>query len=108
MNWLVKQRLLNNTASPNSSLAKLVNRYREAEKKLPFPRTVNSMDERNAVAIDYSLNIRGNINERGKRIPRGLLQVFSKHDQVRHSSRSGRLELADFLVNTLQLDRSQN
>ncbi|MBT4865635.1 MAG: DUF1553 domain-containing protein, partial [Planctomycetaceae bacterium] len=98
LNWLISQSLLNNTASPDSSLAKLVNRYREVEKKLPFPRTVNSMDERNAVAIDYSLNVRGNINERGKRIPRGLLQVFSKHDQVRHSSRSGRLELAEFLT----------
>jgi len=99
LNWLISQSLLNNTASPDSSLSKLVNRYREVENTLPFPRTVNSMDERNAVAINYSLNIRGNINERGKPIPRGLLQVFSKHDQVRHSQRSGRLELAEFLVN---------
>ena len=98
LNWLISQGLLNNTASPDSSLSELVNRYREVENSLPFPRTVNSMDERNAIAIDYSLNIRGNINERGKPIPRGLLQVFSKHDRVRHSSRSGRLELADFLV----------
>jgi hypothetical protein len=98
LNWLLTQGLLSNIATPDSSLWRSVDRYRKVESTLPFPRTVNSMDERNAVPVEYPLNIRGSIHERGKPVPRGLLQVFSKHDQVRDSKGSGRLELAEFLV----------
>ena len=98
LNWLLKQGLLDNTAAPDSSLAELVDRYREVEKSLPFPRTVNSMDERARRPLDYPLNIRGSIHDRGRPVPRGLLQVFARHDRIRNGKNSGRRELAEFLV----------
>ncbi|MBQ10896.1 MAG: hypothetical protein CMJ45_05040 [Planctomyces sp.] len=98
LNWLLAQGLLTNTASPKSALGQLVARYREVEDALPFARTANSMDERSIVAVDYRLNIRGSIHQRGLPVPRGFLRVFSGEDRVRGHKGSGRLELAEFLV----------
>jgi len=58
------------------------------------------MDERAVVPVDYPLNIRGSIHDRGPNVPRRFLQVFGgqKADEPRDGAGSGRLELASFLV----------
>ncbi len=100
INWLLENGLLENTASTDSDVAALLATYRETEQSIPFPRTVNSMDERAVVPIDYPLNIRGSIHQRGANVPRRFLQVFSGKTPGggRGESDSGRLELSRFLV----------
>ena len=100
INWLLENGLLENTAPGDSGVAALLGSYREAEQSIPFPRTVNSMDERAVVPIDYPLNIRGSIHQRGANVPRRFLQVFSGKTPGgrRGESDSGRLELSRFLV----------
>ncbi|HCD02791.1 MAG TPA: hypothetical protein DER64_19940 [Planctomycetaceae bacterium] len=100
LNWLLEHGLLQNTAVTGSGLATLVEHYREAERAVPFARTVNSMDERAVVPVDYPLNIRGSIHDRGPNVPRRFLQVFGGQEIAgrRDGSGSGRLELARFLV----------
>lgn len=102
VNWLLDRRLLPNSLSDDADLATLVRRYRQVENSLAFPRTVNSMDERGVNPLDYALNIRGDINARGERVPRDFLSVFSRWHQVGDSANSGRLELANFLTNPRQ------
>jgi len=99
MNWLLSQQLLRNSPEPNSTLKKLLDNYRSAEQNISFPRTANSMDERDTVAVNYPLNIRGNVNEPGEKVGRDFLQIFSGQHKVNQSTGSGRLELAQFLVN---------
>ena len=100
LNWLLERGLLENTAADGSELSALLASYRKTEAAMPFPRTVNSMDERAVVPIDYPLNIRGNIHDRGPNVPRRFLQVFARPQagDKRADSLSGRLELARFLV----------
>jgi len=104
LNWLLENGLLENSAVAESELSRLLESYRETEASVPFPRTVNSMDERAVVGVDYPLNIRGSIHDRGPRVPRRFLQVFaqsktqSKTQSEAGRSRSGRLELSQFLV----------
>jgi hypothetical protein len=78
----------------------LLESYRETESAVPFPRTVNSMDERAVVGVDYPLNIRGSIHDRGPSVPRGFLQIFSQPGSQPEADRSssGRLELSRFLI----------
>ena len=100
LNWLLSHGLLQNVSAEGTALAALVENYRAAERAVPFPRTVNSMDERAVVPVDYPLNIRGSIHDRGPNVPRRFLQVFGsqKADGPRDGAGSGRLELASFLV----------
>ena len=100
MNWLLSNGLLTNHAPAASQLAKLVDQYRMVESRLPFPRSVNSMDERDVVPVNYLLNIRGSIHDRGASVPRDFLQVFSNQHSVGREKGSGRLELARFLVDS--------
>ncbi|MDA1014539.1 MAG: PSD1 and planctomycete cytochrome C domain-containing protein [Planctomycetota bacterium] len=102
LNWLLSQGLLTNVAAAESGLAKLINQYRTTEASLPFPRSVNSMDEREVAPIDYPLNIRGSIHERGLPVQHDFLQVFSDQHSVGRAKNSGRLELAEFLVDPQQ------
>ncbi len=97
MNWLMIQDLLPNHLGDAPSIAELVRRYREIEATIDFPRTANSMDERDIAPMDYRLNIRGDIYDDGQEVPRGFLAVFSGTNQVERSQRSGRRELAEYL-----------
>jgi len=100
LNWLLENGLLQNAAGSGSELATLLGSYRGIEQSIPFPRTVNSMDERAVVPVDYPLNIRGSIHDRGPNVPRRFLQVFARQKPAgrRGGRGSGRLELAQFLV----------
>ena len=83
----------------DADLASLVGEYRKVEASLPFPSTTNSMDERDVVAIDYALNVRGDIDVRGDRVPRSLPRVFAEPtSQKIPDGESGRRQLADFLT----------
>ena len=100
LNGMIGQKLLTNTAAPGSKLAQLVDSYREVERLLPFPRTVNSMDERGVEAVTYALNMRGDINHRGDPLSQNFLEVFEGHHRVGTTDSSGRLELAEFLTDS--------
>jgi len=97
LNWLLKQNLLPNQAQQAPAVAALVKQYREVEARIAFPRSVNSMDERGVVPLDYRLNVRGNVDEEGPAIARNFLEVFAGQHRVAQSSGSGRLELAEYL-----------
>ena len=97
INWLITQNLLPNRPQDAPAIAELVRKYREIEDTIEFPRTVNSMDEREIDPVDYRLNIRGDVYADGPEVPRGFLSVFNGKNQVQDSRRSGRLELAEYL-----------
>lgn len=111
VNWLLGRGLLVNGLADDPELASLVRRYRDVEASLPFPRTCNSMDERGVTPMDYALHIRGDINRRGDRVPRGLPQFAGRgagiqpaghiKDGVDHepaTRSSGRRRIAEFLT----------
>ena len=99
VNWLLKVKLLPDSLSDDSKLAALVNAYRKVEASLPFPSTANSMDEREVVPVDYALNIRGDIDVRGDRVPRRLPGVFAESNPLKiPPGASGRRQLAEFLT----------
>jgi len=106
INWMIHRGLLANRLDADPELEKLVQRYREVEAALPFARSCNSMDERGVVPVDYALNLRGDINRRGDRVPRGLPQFATAFESLPSPARtvegsdSGRRELAEFLVDS--------
>ena len=89
LNWLLANGLL-----PNQSPAgtQLVADYRRIEASIAFPRTVNSMDEREVGTAKYPLNVRGNVDSLGDLLPPASLQML-------HGERiANRLALANSLV----------
>ena len=52
----------------------------------------------NVQAIDYRINLRGDVHTEGDPIPRDFLEVFAHQHRVRESHGSGRLELAEYLA----------
>jgi hypothetical protein len=98
LDWLLAQNILLNKIKPKTHLASLVRDYRSVESAIPFPRTVNSMDERDVVKVSYPLNVRGNVDTPGELVPPDFLRMFSGKNQVASSQHSGRLELADSLL----------
>lgn len=97
INWLLANKLLPNDMATMPDVAEVVQQYRDVEATIGFPRTVNSLDERNLAAIDYGLNLRGNVDDIGPEIPHGFLEVFADQNNVAECSGSGRLELAEYL-----------
>ncbi|MCA9110195.1 MAG: PSD1 domain-containing protein [Planctomycetaceae bacterium] len=97
LNWLLTQNLLVNHTVDAPKAASLVNHYREVEARITFPRSAVSMDERGLEALDYRLNLRGNVDDDGPAIPRGFLEVFDGPHLDAKSHGSGRLELAESL-----------
>lgn len=89
INWLLANGLL-----PNKSTAgtQLVADYRRIEASIAFPRTVNSMDEREAMPVKYPLNVRGNVDTTGELIEPASLKML--HGE----SITNRLALAESLV----------
>lgn len=98
LDWLLQRGLLPNDGGTLPGVAALVGQYREVESRIAFPRTINSMDERGVVPVNYRLNLRGSVDDEGPEIPRGFLEVFADSPAVAGSPGSGRLELADHLV----------
>ncbi|MEZ6127315.1 MAG: PSD1 and planctomycete cytochrome C domain-containing protein [Planctomycetaceae bacterium] len=98
VDWLLTQKLLPNAAAADSSLQELLTKYREIEAAIEFPRTVNSMDEREVAVTGLHLNVRGNVDALGERVTPDFLQMFAGQHGVADSNGSGRLELADFLL----------
>ncbi len=96
--WLLTQKLLPNDITTDSTLQQLVSEYREIEQAMPFSRSVNSMDEREIVKLGYPVNIRGNVDVLGEVVRPDFLQMFAGKNEVAGSAGSGRLELANSLL----------
>lgn len=98
LNWLLSKDLLSNRAAPGSRLAALMSEYRKVEQGIAYPRTVTGMDERLCRKSSYPINIRGDVDSPGEMVSPDFLKMFAHRNQVRQSSGSGRLELAESLV----------
>lgn len=98
VDWLVQKKLLPNQAPANSKLASLVAEYREVESRISFPHTVNSMDERETTRAVYPLNVRGNVDVLGRAMAPDFLSMFADRHSVAKSTGSGRMEIADSLL----------
>ncbi|MCB1065934.1 MAG: DUF1549 domain-containing protein, partial [Verrucomicrobiae bacterium] len=97
LNWLLEKGFLPNDAETYPGVGAMVDRYREIEAGIEFPRSANSMDERAVEPVDYRLNVRGNVYEEGSKIHRNFLEVFEGRHEVAMAKGSGRLELAHYL-----------
>ena len=97
LNWLLASKLLPGDADSLPDVSRLVDRYREMEASIGFPRSANSMDERGVQPVNYRLNIRGDVYREADPVPRGFLQVFAHGQRVVYNEGSGRLELAEYL-----------
>lgn len=92
LNWLLANALLPNKAEPGSKLAQLVADYRRVEAGIAFPRTVNSMDERDVMPAKYPLNVRGNVDTPGELVEPASLKMLTG-DRI-----TNRLDLAESLL----------
>jgi hypothetical protein len=95
LDWLLSKKLLPNQSA---SCAALVAEYRLVEAGMAFPRTVNSMDERETARASYPLNVRGNVDVLGALVEPDFLRMFSGKNGVAASPGSGRMELAESLL----------
>lgn len=98
LDWLIARGLLPNKATSGSRLAGLVKEYRSVESQVAFPRTVNSMDERETLRASYPLNVRGNVDALGQAVNPDFLKMFAGRNAVARSKGSGRIELAESLL----------
>lgn len=98
MNWLLANGLLSCRLADDPELKTLVEDYRRIESSMPFPRAVNSMDERETQKARLYFNIRGNVDAPGELIPPDFLSMFANRNTVANSANSGRLELAESLL----------
>ncbi len=99
VDWILARKLLPNQAALGSPLASLVEEYRRVEQSIAFPRTVNSMDERSVAKTGLFFNVRGNVDAMGDVIMPASLSMFGSNEAIVQSSGSGRLELAESLLN---------
>jgi hypothetical protein len=98
LDWLLANKLLPNSAPAESPLARLLAEYRRVESGIAFPRTVNSMDEREIAKAMVALNVRGDVDAIGEMVSPDFLRMFAGRHDVAQSSGSGRLELAESLL----------
>ncbi|MFA6545782.1 MAG: PSD1 and planctomycete cytochrome C domain-containing protein, partial [Limisphaerales bacterium] len=98
LDFLLAKKLLPNRAPAGSALARKLAEYRRVEQGIAFPRTVNSMDERETAQARYALNVRGNVDVLGEPVRPDFLQMFAGRNEVARSRGSGRMELADSLL----------
>jgi mono/diheme cytochrome c family protein len=98
VNWLLSEGLLPNSTSMNSQLNQCLLEYRQIENEIDFPRTVNSMDERNVHRAGLYFNVRGNVDSMGELVMPDTLKMLGDPTGVAQSSGSGRLELANSLL----------
>ena len=95
---LLTRNLLPNKTQSGTRLGQLLAEYRKVESTVPFSRTVNSMDEREMSKASYPLNVRGNVDVSGPLVKPDFLRMFSGNNRIAQSQGSGRLELAEALV----------
>jgi hypothetical protein len=98
VDWMLTKKLIANHATQGSRLESLVEEYRHVERSIPFPRSVNSMDERALAKSGLYLNVRGNVDAMGELVLPGSLSMFGQEESIRQSAGSGRLELAHSLL----------
>lgn len=99
LNWMLATGILQNAAdstTPESSVHRLVQRYRELEQKLAEPMTVNGMADLDP-PVDYRLNIRGDYDELGDPVPHGAARFLLDICEVTQPRRT-RLELAELVA----------
>lgn len=99
VDWLIAKKLLPNQVTPGSPVAALVEEYRRVERTIDFPRTVNSMDERAAAKSGLYFNVRGNVDAMGDLILPAAPSMLGPNESISQSPGSGRLELAESLLN---------
>src|SRR5262249_13856105 len=95
--WLLQNNLLPNGdgAAPPGRVAELLAAYREAEKQLLEPQTVNGRIDFDP-AEDYRLTAGGASDGPTVRVPRGYLALFDR--PAVSGTASGRRELAEFVA----------
>jgi len=98
IDWLLTHKFLPNQAPVDSTLAALLAEYRRVEQQIAFPRAVNSMDERESAKSGLYLNVRGNFDALGEQVQPDFLQMFAGRNTVAQSTGSGRMELAESLL----------
>ncbi|MBI3462522.1 MAG: DUF1553 domain-containing protein [Planctomycetes bacterium] len=98
LNWLLAKNLLPNRVEDGSRLATLVTEHRRVEQGIAYPRTVTGMDERETKRTSYPINVRGDVDVPGELVSPDFLQMFAGRNKVAQSTGSGRLELAESLV----------
>ena len=98
LDWLLSNKLLTNIAPSGGELARLLAEYRRIEQAIAFPRTVNGMDERETTKAGFAFNPRGNVDVIGDFVPPDFLRMFAGRHAVAKSAGSGRLELAESLL----------
>lgn len=98
VNWLLGNDLIPNSVREMPELAQYLEQYRSTEARIEFPRSANSMDERNVIPVAYRLNIRGDVHREGPAVRRNFLTAFSGEHGVGTAEGSGRLELAEYLA----------
>ena len=97
INWMLDKRLLPNRMEERRSVGELVSAYREIEKQIEVPETVNGMADLDP-GRDYRLNIRGVYEDLGDRVPRGYVEVIDGWREESEPARSGRLEVAELVA----------
>lgn len=98
MNWMLANGLLSCRLADDAELSALVEDYRRFESAMPFPRAVNSMDERDIHRAGLFFNVRGNVDAPGELMSPDFLQMFAGRNAVATSANSGRLEIAESLL----------
>jgi cytochrome c553 len=98
LQWILANDLLPNVADAGTPLATLLAEYRAVEQGIAHAHTVNSMDERGSAKVRYPLNVRGNVDVLGEWVSPDFLSMFAGRNNVSESRGSGRLELAESLL----------
>ncbi len=99
LNWMLSSEFLQNSAEPNnpdSVINRVVQSYRELEKQLAEPTTVNGMADIDQPQ-DYRLNIRGDYDQLGDPVPHGAARFLLDVCEATETQRT-RLELAELVA----------
>ena len=94
LNWFSRQGLLDAAADPE--VQNLLRQYRQTEETIPDPTRVPAMTE--GTGLDEPVFVRGNHRLPGPLAPRRFLQAIAGPTQPSISSGSGRMELADRML----------
>ncbi len=103
MNWLLKNGALTSSGltEKQPALTALVEDYRDAEKALKNPHTVNGMADVDD-GFDYRLNVRGDYDQLADPVPRGWLKSLAGEGSTFTDDGSGRRQLVE------QISRADN
>lgn len=96
LNWLSKDRLLMDERSGQGSWSQLIARHKKVRKTIPTLQRVPSMAE--GLGYNEHVFIRGVHRNPGDEVPRRFLEAVQGSTNGFRTAMSGRLELADWLV----------